>query len=40
VFLQLFDASNSEKMPNLGSNTVFRLRNIVKKVTTFSARPQ
>jgi hypothetical protein len=31
--------SNTEKMPYLGPNTVFRLRSVVKIVTTFLARP-
>jgi hypothetical protein len=35
-----FEASNSKKCPIWAQNTVFRLRYVVKKVTTFSATPQ
>jgi hypothetical protein len=35
----IFDVSNGEKVPHLDPNTYIYLRNIVKKVTTFSARP-
>jgi hypothetical protein len=33
------ETSNSERMPYLGPNTVFHLRNVVKKVTTFRRAP-